>query len=228
MDDEQIVPSKSIRLFLSYSHTDNSLVGEIKITLENYGLEVFIAHEDIEPSLEWQEVILQELGGTDIFIPIISENFHKSKWTDQESGIAVEKDKFIIPVSIDGYTPYGFLGKYQACKLKTHSSSELADSVSNIVRAIASRKTFSNNIAELVIKKLQTVATFDNAARLLSVLDVISLSSEQANTVIKFASGNNQIFESRNARPYIVKHIKTYKKNLNIEYLAFLKETMKL
>lgn len=209
--DLKIDSPKSIRVFLSYSHLDNQLVGNIKYHLETYGLEVFIAHDDIKPSLEWQEVILQELGGTDIFIPIITENFSGSEWTDQESGIAFAKDKFVIPASIGGASPYGFIGKFQACKLKV-GPSELGNSVNNIVKAIAGRKGFSNNIAELIISNLPRANSFDNAARLLSILDILSLTPKQANEVLKHAAENNQIYGSRNARPFLKKHIEKYKK----------------
>ncbi len=67
----------TLRIFLSYSHIDRHLAGNIKTALENIWLSVFLAHEDIKPSLEWQETIYRELKECDIFIPIISENFKK-------------------------------------------------------------------------------------------------------------------------------------------------------
>ena len=48
---------RPIRVFLSYSNIDRSLVGEIKEKLEFSGIESFLAHEDIEPSEEWKEEI---------------------------------------------------------------------------------------------------------------------------------------------------------------------------
>jgi len=111
---------RAIRVFLSYSHIDNVLVGEIKKKLEVYGLEAFLAHEDIEPSKEWVEEIIRNLKECDVFIPFINENFKKSKWTDQESGIVFAKDAFVIPINI-GLMPYGFIGKYQALPYENSS-----------------------------------------------------------------------------------------------------------
>lgn len=76
------------RVFLSYSHKDRVIAGSIKTTLGSEALEVFMAHEDIQPSLEWQEEIFRQLKLCDIFIPLFSNNFRKSNWTDQESGLA--------------------------------------------------------------------------------------------------------------------------------------------
>lgn len=111
---------RPIRVFLSYSDSDLSLIHEIKKKLDFYCLETFLAHDDIEPSEEWVEEIILNLKECDVFIPFISENFKKSKWTDQESGIAFTRDKFIIPINI-GLVPYGFIGKYQALPYENSS-----------------------------------------------------------------------------------------------------------
>ncbi len=84
----------TIRIFLSHSTKDLDLIKFIKSELEWYGLDVFVAHEDIEPSTEREEAILQNLQSTDIFIPVITENYYSSEWTDQESGIAFSKDNY--------------------------------------------------------------------------------------------------------------------------------------
>src|SRR3989344_3020 len=91
----------SLRIFISYAHPEAEFASQIKKLLEQKGLEVFIAHNDIEPSLEWQEEIIRYLKRCDIFIPIVSTNFKNSNWTDQETGIAVCEGKHIIPIYTD-------------------------------------------------------------------------------------------------------------------------------
>src|SRR3989344_2611626 len=99
---------RTIRVFISYSTKDKHLAGNIKMGLERFGADVFLAHEDINPSSEWQDIILENLDSTDIFMPIITKNFPDSYWTDQESGIALAKGKLIVPISVDSNNPYGF------------------------------------------------------------------------------------------------------------------------
>ena len=117
--------SKSIRIFLSYSSDDGILAGKIKRYLEDYfGFEVFLAHEDIGAAEEWPKVIIENLKSTDIFMPLLSPNFTKSSFTDQETGMAFILGKGIIPISVEtGVTPYGFINKIQALKLKIEDSS---------------------------------------------------------------------------------------------------------
>lgn len=108
--------SKKVKAFVSYSTSDKELAGKIKKALENYGLEVFLAHEDISPSREWRKEILQNIESSDIFIPVLTENFKESTWTDQESGMAIFTKSTIIPLNVDK-NPHGFLKDYQAFSL---------------------------------------------------------------------------------------------------------------
>ena len=73
---------RTVRVFVSYATANKILAGNLKVALEEFGLEVFLAHEDINPSAEWPGAILQNLKSTDIFMPLITENFKTSLWTD--------------------------------------------------------------------------------------------------------------------------------------------------
>lgn len=112
---------KPIQAFLSYSSKDKEIAGQVKENLEKYGIEAFLAHEDIEVSEDWKEVIIKKLEDCEIFIPIISNNFKESDWADQESGIAFYQKKIIAPIYIDK-PPYGFIGKFQGEKLNSNVS----------------------------------------------------------------------------------------------------------
>lgn len=103
----------SFRIFFSYSTDDKTIVGKLKEQLEFMGFEVFLAHDDIEPNIEWQYDIIKNIKGCDTFIPLLTKSFRESAWTDQEIGMAVATDKFIVALQVD-FPPYGFLGKNQA------------------------------------------------------------------------------------------------------------------
>lgn len=217
--------SKTIRVFMSYSTKDKDIVGEIKSCLEKYGISVFIAHEDIEPSLEWQEIILQELDSTDIFIPIFTENFSDSPWTDQESGIAFSKGKFIIPVSIGPFSPYGFINKFQSLKFDLRS---IEASCKNIINVIANNKRFTYSLLDSLIKLLSNINKFDDAGNIFSLLVTFpSLSTDQLKDLIKSSSENNQIYWSRTARPYLLKIIADNQTRIDKNALKELREKFK-
>jgi nucleoside 2-deoxyribosyltransferase len=110
----------SVRIFLSYSHKSRRLAGELKDGLESFGFSVFLAHEDLKPSVPWRKEILKNLRQCDVFIPILTRGFTESDWTDQETGFALALKKKIIPVRVHD-NPYGFIGAFQALKLNKNS-----------------------------------------------------------------------------------------------------------
>jgi gas vesicle structural protein len=72
----------------------------LKDCLTEYGLDVFLAHEDIAQSAAWVQTILAELKAADVFLPLLTDNFPGSKFTDQETGLAVAGDKLTIPLKV--------------------------------------------------------------------------------------------------------------------------------
>src|SRR5690606_37033256 len=56
-----------------------------------------------------------ELRDMEVFVPLLSESFKSSEWTAQEIGFALSRPEvLIIPASLDGTVPGGFLNAFQA------------------------------------------------------------------------------------------------------------------
>jgi hypothetical protein len=106
----------TLRVFLSYSTDDRQIAGKIKEKLAYWGVDAFLAHEDLVPSSVWQDEILREVEACDVFVPILTGSFRLSDWTDQESGMAIIRKKAILPLKVTR-NPHGFLGKHQAFPL---------------------------------------------------------------------------------------------------------------
>ena len=95
------------RVFLSHKAEVKKEVAMLKETLDAFGATCFVAHEDIQPTKEWQEEI------ENAFVALLTTDFHDSCWTDQEVGYAVAVGAPMIAVRL-GQDPYGFIGKFQA------------------------------------------------------------------------------------------------------------------
>jgi len=212
---------RTVRVFLSYSTKDKEIAGEIKTKLEELGLEVFLAHEDISPSSDWQKVILEELNSTDIFIPIITENFKYSDWTDQESGIALIEEKLIIPISVNKKVPYGFLGKLQA--LNFNPKEPL--SADKIIEAINKVKPeLTNSLLDSLIKSFAMSYCFDDAGLKSSFLAKFDdIKKEQINEIFRNVLQNRQIRESQSAQASINKLFSEYQGLLDKNLLEKVK-----
>ncbi|TFH16153.1 TIR domain-containing protein [Candidatus Bathyarchaeota archaeon] len=180
--------SNDIKIFLSYSYKDRHIASQIKTHLETSGLTVFMAHDDIKPSLEWQIVIVDELKKCDMFIPLFSKNFRESSWADQEIGIAFGHGKIIIPVSLDETSPYGFVGKYQGLKCRDAQSS-----CDQIIEAIM-EKPVSDKYKQIMVDAFVESTSFDDAnLKGKQLMAVKSFSDKQLNELVLGYLSNNQV-----------------------------------
>jgi hypothetical protein len=102
-------------VFLSYAHEDKVQVGKVKQILEANGLSAFLAHEDIDVSKQWRDEILRHLDTCSGLVAIVTENFSKSAWANQEVGIAIGKKLEPIPLLFGpSQLMKGFIEMYQA------------------------------------------------------------------------------------------------------------------
>jgi hypothetical protein len=121
-------PEGQFRLFASHVSAHKVAVSKLKDELELFGISAFVAHEAIQPSLEWQREIELALRSMHALLALITPDFHASNWTDQEIGWAFGRGVLVVPVRL-GEDPYGFAGKVQGISGKLEHSKTLAKSV---------------------------------------------------------------------------------------------------
>ena len=177
------------RVFISHLTENKESATYLKNYLAKYGIDCFVAHEDIEPSKLWQTEIEKALASMDLLCAIITPNFYQSKWCDQEVGIAL--GRAIPTLSIKkGADPHGFVGKYQAIKAKKTADAVAKDVFDTIcIMENANQKYFSilgklflNSRNELeALEWLRLIAKISNFS--IDVMDKIA-SSISANSVL--------------------------------------------
>jgi len=102
-----------LRVFVTHLATHREFAGELQEALLKFGVSCFIAHNDIEPTQEWQTQIETALATCDTLVALLHKEFHLSKWTDQEIGFAMGRGVPAFAVRF-GQDPYGFIGRFQA------------------------------------------------------------------------------------------------------------------
>ena len=97
------------RLFLSHVSEHKLLAGKLKDELLLRGISAFVAHEDIAPSLVWQNEIELALRSMHALAALLTPDFHASNWTDQEVGFALGKGILVqcIKRSVSRRNPLG-------------------------------------------------------------------------------------------------------------------------
>ena len=117
-DSGVVGPATAVKAFISYSHKDREFGQQAKTVLEEFGIDAFLAHEDLEVSEKWKGRLLEELRRCELFVPLLSKNFGESKWAPQEAGFIASRPEVVIaPISIDGTDPFGFFEDVHARRI---------------------------------------------------------------------------------------------------------------
>ncbi len=134
------------KIFISHLTANKIAATNLKSVLATYGISCFVAHEDIEPTKEWANEIEKALLTMDCLCAIITPEFIKSKWCDQEVGFALGRRILVIPIR-KGNDPYGLMGKIQGIQSNGKTANQLAK---EIFDTLCKNKSYKN----LYIKNL--------------------------------------------------------------------------
>lgn len=183
-------PDGQFRLFLSHLSADKLAVARLKAELQTFGITAFVAHEDIEPSLEWRNEIELGLRSMHALAALITPEFHGSNWTDQEIGWAFGRGVPVIPIRL-GNDPYGFAGKFQGIPGSLEQPAALAKSIVNTL--ITNRQT-QGEMRRAAIKAFVVSRSFVQSQALRSVIVTIAdFADEEKLELQKACVENSQI-----------------------------------
>lgn len=182
------------KLFLSHLATFKVQTSGLQRALKQYGISSFVAHEDIEPSKEWQNEIEAGLQTMDAFVALLMPGFKESNWCDQEIGFAVGKGVLIIPVR-KGLDPYGFIMKYQGIQSNGKTIGDIADEIFQVI--VSSPKT-RNKMLNSLSNAISQSTDEKEASEKLSILDNIpELPTDTLERLKEMVIDNNVLIDSQ-------------------------------
>ncbi|PKL19555.1 MAG: TIR domain-containing protein [Spirochaetae bacterium HGW-Spirochaetae-5] len=155
------------RIFLSHLATTKVETSKLRNQLRKFGITAFIAHEDIEPTKEWQIEIQSALATMDALIALLSPGFKESNWCDQEVGVAIGRQLQVIAVR-QGLDPYGFIGKYQALQGHGKTASLLAK---EIFELCIQNPLVGPKVTSKLVEMLMNANSFDESKRLIELIN---------------------------------------------------------
>jgi hypothetical protein len=183
----------SARVFLSHLATMKVETTEFREELARYGISAFVAHEDIEPTKEWQTEIESALSTMDGLIALLAPGFKESSWCDQEVGVAIGRQLPIISVRL-GFDPYGFIGKYQALQGTGKDKRTLAREVFDI---FIQNPIIGPKITTALVQMLKNSFSFDESKRLIARIEQSAYLTSKHTSVMKEAiESNGQVSSS--------------------------------
>lgn len=123
---------RGLRLFISHLSKDKDKATRLKVCLASHRIDGFVAHEDIHPTLEWQDEIERALHTMDAFVALLTPGFSNSVWTQQEVGFAVGRGTKIIALKM-GEDPRGFISRKQALSRGRRSAEDVAEEIKDLL-----------------------------------------------------------------------------------------------
>lgn len=175
-----------IDVFISHLAKYKSEAHELKCKLKSFGVSAFVAHEDIEPTKEWQEEIENALRNARSLVALLRPGFQESDWCAQEIGFAYARGIKIIPV-IQGVVPYGFIRKIQGLKFDSQFW----------WWEVYKRLPLFENEHEAFFYALANTTSFNSSVELAKVIQFLTpLSSEEVEKLFQLSIQNNKIQDS--------------------------------
>ena len=181
------------KLFISHLAAHREFAGNLQEELLKYGISCFVAHKDIEPTVEWQTEIETALSTSEALVALLHEGFHKSKWTDQEIGFAMGRGIPVFSIKFEE-DPYGFIGRFQAFNGGEKSTPALAY---EIFDAFRKNKQTQKKMSEVLLGLFEESGSFAQARERIGYLENLEVWEPSFSVRIRSAvKGNSQVADS--------------------------------
>jgi hypothetical protein len=185
--------NSSPRVFLSHLASMKIDTSNLRVKLEQFGISTFVAHEDIEPTKEWQVEIESALASMDGLIALLAPGFKESNWCDQEVGVAIGRKLPIVSVKF-GFDPYGFIGKYQAVQGIGKNYSSLA---SELYEILMLNPIIGPKITSAQVKLLSESTTYNESNRIIHLIEKSQyLTTKHVASMQESVNKNSQVSSS--------------------------------
>jgi len=185
----------TFRLFISHTHPNAGFAGDMSKHLAKFGIECFVAHEDIKPSEKWQEVIESALLTCHAATALVTKDFRQSVWCDQEVGFCLARALVIVPL-MAGIEPHGFLASLQAAKLSGTQRWNAWNAGEDVFDILAGHPETQERMIPCVVRRYSASYSYENsraAYELLRTIPQESWTQEMVDEVEKAATENLQI-----------------------------------
>ncbi|MBX3412566.1 MAG: toll/interleukin-1 receptor domain-containing protein [Pirellulales bacterium] len=185
------------KLFVSHLSIDKLRATNLRGVLKSFAISCFVAHEDIEPTKEWQVEIEKALFSMDALTAVLTEKFHQSKWTDQEVGVALGRGIAVLPIRAE-IDPYGLMGKFQGIASVGRSVGDVANLV--VATLLKNPKTRNRLVQCLVEQLLASTDATQAASKLEALEQADDLADDQLIRIRDNAATNPKLFDDVNSR----------------------------
>ena len=183
------IEKQKIRVVICCSAEDEKLGSAIKESLATIEIGSFVAHDGSDLPEKIIKRIIDGLGEFDAFIPLLSADFKNSDYCSQELGVAYFKNLLIIPLSLDGTIPYGFISGFRSPPVNENNIP--LDYIMKLIRD----QFPTIDITQKLINALRKVDSPDKAEEVMTTIEPYfdRLNDLEINAIIDISTKNEHI-----------------------------------
>lgn len=120
-----------LKVFISYSTKDLHLIERLEQTIKAAGIKPYVASADDQPGTLLWEKVKSNIKNSNCMLVILTKNGSRSKWVQQEIGVADALSIPVIPVAEKGVDLRGFLEGRNVIEFDKNDPSRTYDRVIN-------------------------------------------------------------------------------------------------
>ncbi len=188
----------STPVFISYSKEDANAAATLKAELRDLATDCFLAPADLPAGQNSRIELVKEIKSCNVVLALLSRNYRKSEYANQELGIALGSGKQILPICLDDTLPRAFIDGIQCICCK---DTGLDAQILNIMRSIYSLGNWERKSTDLYIDHIFSSESWAEAGHWAKEIQrADELTDAQINRIGEAVIENDQVQKSWAAR----------------------------
>ena len=201
-----------IRVFISYSSKDSAMAGSLSTVLNTLRVKTFLAHDDINVGAQWKDAVRKGICECDMLVALVTPNFRRSEYTDQEVGAAWGLGKPLLPVLVDREAPAGFITERQGME---YNSKNPPTTACLIFRFVLSEIYGEECVVDMLVERLAKSESLMESQHLAFLLTAEQLNNAPAG----YPDGVLTPAHVESIRSTVLSNARVNKSNLALMYL---------
>ena len=218
-----------LEIFISHADEDKIIAREIADEMEKIdGLNVFVAHENLDPGTDWKNELTRKIFDCDVFMILLTKNFHPAEWTEQEVGIAHAFDRRMIPIRFDDTSTTGFMGDSQTSKKLTYPIDSVE--IKNLTDVMFAYSEEGQRQVNKLIQQLYETGNFVDANACARILFDLTnkFTDEQINKIAETFLDNYEVHTAWTSKPKCLELFQRNWKRITVDLREKLKPHLQL
>ena len=136
----------AFKVFISHSTSDKDLVDLLRAVLERIGIQTIVAMDELQPGNRLTSKVEKLMDESDCVVVLMTRHGTRSQWVQNEVGIAVGKEKPIVPLVEKGVQVGGILHDLEYIEFDRQNPNSAIVKTASFLQKLAAKKSQEENL----------------------------------------------------------------------------------